>query len=211
MADLHRRLAASGENEAHDLALSLESYTLGSLSGFAGQTTVDDSNRFTVFDVTALEGELKTFGVMVILDHLWNRVARNRMVNKRTWIYIDEFHRMFSNRYAAEQFLDMFKRARKWGLGMTGITQNIQELTGNREARLMLANSDFLLLMNQTPTDAEQLASMWSLSPELRNRIGTARAGEGILKSEETFIPFDGRISTDSAIYRLTTTKFGEG
>ncbi|MBT1170702.1 DUF87 domain-containing protein [Bifidobacterium sp. SO4] len=210
LADLHRRLAASNEPEARGLALSLESYTLGSLSGFAGQTTVDTSNRFTVFDVAALEGELKTFGMMVVLDHLWNRVARNRKANRRTWIYVDEFHRMFSHQYAARQFLDMFKRARKWGLGMTGITQNIEELLVSQEARFMLANSDFLLLMNQTSTDAARLADMWHLSPELKERLGGARPGEGLLKAGEVFIPFDGRIDTDSMPYRLFTTKFGE-
>ena len=210
LADLHRRLVASSEPEARGLALSLESYTLGSLSGFAGQTTVDTSNRFTVFDVAALEGELKTFGMMVVLDHLWNQVARNRKADRRTWIYVDEFHRMFSNRYASEQFLDMFKRARKWGLGMTGVTQNIEELLASKEARFMLANSAFLLLMNQTPTDAAKLADMWHLSPELKERLGGARPGEGLLKAGEAFIPFDGRIPTDSTLYRLFTTKFGE-
>ena len=210
LADLHQRLASSGEPQARGLALSLESYTLGSLSGFAGQTTVDTTNRFSVFDVAALEGELKTFGMMVVLDHLWNRVARNRAAGRRTWIYVDEFHRMFSNGYAAGQFLDMFKRARKWGLGMTGITQNIEELLANKEARFMLANSDFLLLMNQTPTDATRLADMWDLSPELRERLGGALPGEGLLKAGGVFIPFDGRIDTASAPYRLFTTKFGE-
>ena len=210
LVDLHRRIAASPEAEARGLALSLESYTLGSLSGFAGQTTVDTTNRFVVFDVAALEGELKTFGMMVVLDHLWNRVARNRAANRRTWIYVDEFHRMFSHEYAARQFLDMFKRARKWGLGMTGITQNIEELLANKEARFMLANSDFLLLMNQTPTDAARLSEMWDLSPELKERLGGARPGEGLLKAGSVFIPFDGRIDTDSMPYRLFTTKFGE-
>ncbi|KAA8830169.1 VirB4-like conjugal transfer ATPase, CD1110 family [Bifidobacterium tissieri] len=210
LADLHQHLIASPEPEARNLALSLEAYTSGSLSGFAGQTSVDTGNRFTVFDVSALEGELKTFGMMVILDHLWNRVTRNRVRGRRTWVYVDEFHRMFSNQYAAKQFLDMFKRARKWGLAMTGITQNIEELLDNRDARLMLANSDFLLLMNQTPTDAERLADMWHLSPELHERIGNSNAGEGLLKSGDAFIPFDGRIPTDSQVYRLFTTRFGE-
>ena len=210
LGNLHQRLLASPEPEARNLALSLESYTSGSLSGFAGQTNVNMANRFTVFDVAALEGELKTFGMMVVLDHLWNRVARNRAAGRRTWVYVDEFHRMFSNQYAAKQFLDMFKRARKWGLAMTGITQNIEELLASKEARFMLANSAFLLLMNQTPTDAARLADMWHLSPELKERLGGARPGEGLLKAGEAFIPFDGRIPTDSTLYRLFTTKFGE-
>ena len=71
---------------------------------------------------------------------------------------VDEFHLLFSNPYAAETFLRIYKRARKWGLSPTGITQNIEELLTNPAARLMLANSDFLLLMNQNPTDADACA-----------------------------------------------------
>lgn len=210
LADLQRLLLACDEPEARTLAVSLESYTTGSLSGFSGQTNVDTSNRFTVFDVAGLDGEIRTFGMMVVLDHLWNRVASNRASGRRTWIYVDEFHRMFSNRYAAEHFLDMFKRARKWGLSMTGITQNIEELLDNRDARLMLSNTAFLILMSQTPTDAAVLAEMWGLSPELRSKLDGARPGEGLIKTGETFIPLDGRIDSDSQLYRLFTTRFGE-
>lgn len=210
LEDLRQRLADSDEPEARVLALSLESYAVGSLSGFAGQTNVDTSNRFTVFDVAGLDGEIRTFGMMVVLDHLWNRVSSNRAANRRTWVYVDEFHRMFSNKYAAEHFLDMFKRARKWGLGMSGITQNIEELLSNREARLMLSNTAFLILMSQTPTDAAVLADMWDLSPELTARLDGARPGEGLIKTGESFIPFDGRMPPDSTLYRLFTTRFGE-
>ena len=84
-----------------DLHDALNPYITGSMSGFNGQTNVDLSNRFTVFDVSGLSGELRTFGMMVVIDQVWNRVIRNKANGRRTWLYVDEFHRFFSNQYAA--------------------------------------------------------------------------------------------------------------
>lgn len=208
--DLHGLLASVNDPLAYQLALQIEMYTEGSLSGFAGQTNVDLSNRFINFDVSGLDGELRTFGMMVVLDNVWNRVVANRKKGKRTWLWIDEFHRFFGNAYASKQFLDIYKRGRKYGLGVTGITQNIEELLANNEARLMLSNSDFLLMMNQFPTDAEELASLLKLSDEQRAFFSGVNAGQGLAKVGNSFIPIDGRIETDSKMYQLFTTKFGD-
>lgn len=208
--DLAEELESTGEPEAHRLALALGQYTEGSSAGFAGKTNVDISNRFVVFDVNGLDGEMKTFGMMVVLDQVWNRVMRNRSAGRRTWLYADEFHRFFGNEFASKTFLDIFKRARKWGLGVTGITQNLEELLINDEARLMLANSDFMILMNQNPTDADALCSLLHLSDEQRAFFTGVQPGCGLLKSGTAFIPFDGRIRTDNPLYKLYSTRFGE-
>lgn len=146
----------------------MEIYATGSLNAFSHATDVDTSSRFLVYDVSGLGAELRTFGMLVVLDQIWNRVVRNRRLGRRTWLWVDEFHLLFSNRYAAEYFLRLYKRARKWGLSPTGITQNIEELLANQDARLMLANSDFLLLLNQTATDADALCELLKLSDEQR-------------------------------------------
>lgn len=208
LRDLHTLLVEAGDPLASQLALELEMYTEGSLSGFAGQTNVDLSNRFINFDVSGLDGELRTFGMMVVLDNVWNRVVANRSKGKRTWLWIDEFHRFFGNPYAAKQFLDIYKRGRKYGLGVTGITQNIEELLANNEARLMLSNSDFLLMMNQFPTDADQLAALLKLSDEQRAFFTGVNAGQGLAKIGNSFVPMDGRIEPASRMYQLFTTKF---
>lgn len=208
LRDLHTMLVEAGDPLASQLALELEMYTEGSLSGFAGQTNVNLSNRFINFDVSGLDGELRTFGMMVVLDNVWNRVVANRSKGKRTWLWIDEFHRFFGNPYAAKQFLDIYKRGRKYGLGVTGITQNIEELLANNEARLMLSNSDFLLMMNQFPTDADQLAALLKLSDEQRAFFTGVNAGQGLAKIGNSFVPMDGRIEPASRMYQLFTTKF---
>lgn len=208
LVDLTERLNRLEEPEAVDAARALEIYATGSLDAFAHPTNVDTSNRLLVYDVSGLGAELKTFGLMVVLDQVWNRVVRNRARGRRTWLWVDEFHLLFSNPYAAETFLRIYKRARKWGLSPTGITQNIEELLANPAARLMLANSDFLLLMNQNPTDADALCDLLKLSDEQRGFFTGVQPGQGMAKSGTAFIPFDGRLDTGSLLYQLYTTKF---
>jgi hypothetical protein len=210
LQDLRDALQETGEDEGHLLALALDSYTSGSLSGFNGQTNVDMTNRFTVFDVSGLTGELRTFGMMVVIDQVWNRVIRNRARRRRTWLYIDEFHRFFGNPYSSAQFKDIYKRARKYGLGVTGITQNIEELLLDEDARLMLSNSDFLMLLSQTPTDADRLCELLKLSDEQRQYFSGVLPGQGLMKIGTAFVPFDGRIPSDSLLYSLYSTRFDE-
>lgn len=210
LVTLHKRLAVMQEPEARDAARALEIYATGSLNAFAHPTDVNVSNRLVVYDVSGLGAEFKTFGMMVILDQIWNRVVRNRAQGRRTWLWIDEFHMLFSNPFAAEYFLRLYKRARKWGLAPTGITQNIEELLMNKDARLMLANSDFLLLMNQNPTDADALCELLKLSNEQRAFFTGVQPGQGMVKSGTAFIPFDGRTDPNTLLYKLYTTKFEE-
>ncbi|MBW3089218.1 VirB4-like conjugal transfer ATPase, CD1110 family [Bifidobacterium miconisargentati] len=209
LADLRLALEKTGESAGHELAIALETYATGSLSGFSGQTNVDLSNRFTVFDVSALDGEIRTFGMMTVLDQVWNRVRRNQQLNRRTWLYVDEFHRFFGNEYSSRQFKDIFKRARKYGLGVTGITQNIEELLGDRNASLMLSNVDYLLMLNQQPTDADTLCDMLHLSDEERAYFTGVLPGQGLMKFGNAFVPFDVRIDPHTELFRLYDTNFG--
>lgn len=208
LGDLRDMLEETGEAAGHELAVSLGSYTSGSLSGFNGQTNVDLNNRFTVFDVSGLTGELRTFGMMVVIDQVWNRVIRNRAKGRRTWLYIDEFHRFFGNQYSAGQFKDIYKRARKYGLGVTGITQNIEELLLDDDARLMLSNSDFLMLLSQNGSDADELCSLLKLSEEQRQFFTGVLPGQGLMKIGDAYVPFDGRIPSGGMLYRLYSTSF---
>ncbi len=210
LSDLQESLEETGEPAGHELAVALGSYTSGSLSGFNGQTNVDLSNRFTVFDVSGLTGELRTFGMMVVIDQVWNRVIRNRAQGRRTWLYVDEFHRFFGNEYSSAQFRDIYKRARKYGLGVTGITQNIEELLMDDGARLMLSNSDFLMLLSQNSSDADELCALLKLSEEQRQFFTGVLPGQGLMKIGTAYVPFDGRIPSGGPLYRLYSTTFEE-
>ena len=210
LQDLRRTLDGTGEPTGHELAVALDSYTSGSLSGFNGQTNVNLSNRLTVFDVSGLTGELRTFGMMVVIDQVWNRVIRNRAAGRRTWLYIDEFHRFFGNQYSAGQFKDIYKRARKYGLGVTGITQNIDELLLDQDASMMLSNSDFLMLLSQNGSDADSLCELLKLSEEQRQYFTGVMPGQGLMKIGNAYVPFDGRIPSGGLLYNLYSTSFDD-
>ena len=123
---------------------------------------------------------------------------------------MDEFHRFFHNEYSSRTFLDIYKRARKYGLGVTGITQNIDELLGNDQARLMLSNADFLLLMNQKTTDAEMLQDLLELSDEQVRLMTTAQAGCGLLNTNGVSLGFNNRMNQRNLLAKLYSTKFGD-
>lgn len=210
LVTLYELLRAEADEHAHEVAAALELYATGTFNGFAQQTNVDTTNRFTIYDTSNLGEELQTFGMLVVLEQIWAQVAKNRAAGKRTWVYVDEFHLYFTNDYAASYFQMMWKRLRKWGGFPTGITQNIEELLISDRARLMLANSAVLALLDQTPTDAEALQNLFGFSDRQREKYSNVPPGRGLLKFGTDIVPFDARMPTDNPLYQLFSTKFTE-
>ena len=154
LKDFYDTLLTQPEAEAKDVALSLELYIKGSLSVFAEKTNIDINNRLITFNIKDLGKELKTMGMLIVLDQIWNRVTQNRQKGKRTWLYIDEIYLLFQNEYSSNYLFELYKRARKWGLIPTGITQNVEDLLLSDNARRMLSNSDFIIMLNQATSDS---------------------------------------------------------
>ena len=207
---LFEELGAQPEDEAHSVATALELYASGSFSGFSQQTNVDTSNRLMIYDIAKLGSDMKTFGMLVVLEQIWSQVQANRARGRRTWLYMDEFHLLFSNDYAGAYCQMIFKRARKYGLFPTGLTQNIDELLLSDRARLMLANCDIVVMLNQTPSDAQVIQSLFRWSDKHRAFFLGVEPGCGLLKMGSAMIPFDSRMPETSKLYQLFTTKFGE-
>lgn len=207
---LYEQLRAEPEDEAREVATGLELYARGSAAGFAKQTNVDRNNRVTVYDIADLSKDLQTFGMMVVLEEIWSRITRNRAAGRRTWLYIDEFHLLFANDFAAAYTQTIYKRVRKYGAAATGITQNIEELLANERARLMLSNSDALFLLNQQPTDADALTELLKLSTQQRGYFTNVQPGCGLFKLGDVVIPFDNTMDTGSNLYKVFSTKFEE-
>lgn len=210
LVDLRHELEQAKDEEADYLARSLEIYTEGSLGAFSEQTNVDVRNRFVAFDISQLGPALTNFGMLVVLDHIWKRVVRNHREGRRTWIWTDEFHVMFANPYSTAFFKNLYKRARKKGAIPTGITQNVEELRGNDDAALMLANSDFLLLLRQAKEDADALTGLLRLSDEQAAYVRNPQKGCGLIKTGNSIVPFDGTIPATSELFALFDTKFDD-
>ena len=149
LKDLYRQLMLQPEEEARGLALSSELFINESLNTFAQKTNVDTKKRIIAYDIRELGEQLMPLGMLVTLDSIFNRVIQNWKKGKSTWIFADEFYLLFRYQYSADFFYRLYKRIRKYQGFVTGLTQNVEELLKSDTARLMLANSEFLILLNQ--------------------------------------------------------------
>jgi len=213
LKDFYNTIKQQPEPEAQAIALDLELYIEGTLSTFAFPTNVDTQKRFIVFDVRDLGKQLRTFGMLVVLDQIWNRITLNRAEGKRTWIFIDEIQLLFQNDQSANFIMEMFAlwaRARKWGAIPTGITQNVETLLLSDLARRMLSNSEFIMMLNQSASDRYELADLLKISPEQLKYVTNSEPGHGLLRAGSALVPFKDDFPKNTNLYRMMTTKIEE-
>lgn len=208
---LREKLLSQPEEEAKELALSLELFTSGSLNAFAHETNVNVQSRMVIYDIMDLGRQLKTMGLLVITDAMLNRVTENWRKGKRTHLFIDEFHVVFENEHSAEFFNSAWRRFRKRNAYPCAITQNVEYLLDSVQASTMLSNSEFLIILNQAASDREKLAQLLNISPEQLSYITNAPAGCGLIRYGGALVPFKNQFPKDTELYRLMTTKPGEG
>lgn len=206
----HQELLKQTEPEAREIALAIELFTRGSLNTFAQQTNVDTQNRIVCFDIHELGKQLKPLGMLVVLDAIYNRIARNKELKRNTWIYIDEIYLLFQNEYSSNFLFELWKRVRKMGAFCTGISQNLEDMLQSHTARTMLGNSEFLILLNQAASDRAELARLLNISDTQLNYITNAGVGKGLIRCSSNIVPFESQFPKDSRLYQLMTTKLEE-
>ena len=192
------------------LVLELEIYIEGNLSIFADHTNVDTNKRFLVYDIRDLGKQLRTFGMVVVMDQIWNRITRNRAIGRHTWLYIDEMQLLFSNEFSANYFFELWSRSRKWGAIPTGITQNVETLLLSDLARRMLSNSRFILMFNQATSDRVELANLLNISNRQLDYVTNADSGQGLLFAGKSIVPFINNVPKNTKLYQMMTTKLEE-
>ena len=207
LRELYHALLSQPEPEARGLALSSELFITGSLNTFAQHTNVDTKARIIAYDIRELGEQLMPIGMLVTLDAIFNRVIQNWKLGKTTWIFCDEFYLLFRYPYSADFFYKLWKRIRKYNGLVTGLTQNVEELLRSDTARLMLANSEFLILLNQSATDREELARLLHISETQLSYITNVAAGCGLIRCAGNIVPFENSFPRHTRLYRLMTTK----
>ena len=210
LKEFREDLLKQTEPEAKDLALSLELFASGSLNTFAKHTNVDTKNRMICYDILDLGKQLLPIGMLVILDSILNRIMDNRMKGKNTFIFIDEIYLLFQHEYSANFLYNLWKRVRKYGAYATGITQNVDDLLQSHTARTMLANSEFIIMLNQASTDREALAKLLHISDAQMSHITDVEAGHGLIKVKSALVPFSNQFPKNTELYKLMSTKAGE-
>lgn len=210
LQDFREELLRQPEPEAKQIALAIELFTDGSLNTFAKNTNVDTNSRIICYDILDLGKQLLPIGMLVVLDSILNRITANRAKGRNTYIFIDEIYLLFQHEYSANFLFTLWKRVRKYGAYCTGITQNVDDLLQSHTARTMLANSEFIVMLNQAATDRTELAKLLSISDTQMSYITNVGAGQGLLKVGSSLVPFINKFPTDTKLYKLMTTKPGE-
>ena len=211
LQDFREELLKQSEPEAKEIALAIELFTDGSLNTFAKQTNVNTDSRLICYDILDLGKQLQPIGMLVVLDSILNRITANRAKGRNTYIFIDEIYLLFQYEYSANFLFTLWKRVRKYGAYATGITQNVDDLLQSHTARTMLANSEFIVMLNQASTDRLELAKLLNISDLQMSYITNSGVGEGLIKVGSSLVPFKNKFPKNTELYKLMTTKPGEG
>jgi len=210
LQDFYRLLQMQPEPEAQGLALSSELFITGTLNTFARHTNVDTQARIIAYDIRELGEQLMPLGMLVTLDAIYNRVIQNWKKGRRTWIFCDEFYILFRYEYSANFFYKLWKRIRKYNGLVTGLTQNVDELLRSDTARLMLANSEFLVMLNQSATDRAELAKLLNISDNQLGYVTNVPAGCGLIRCAGNIVPFTNSFPKNTKLYKLMSTNPSE-
>ena len=211
MQDFYKALLKQPEAEAISIARPLEQFAVGSLDLFSHKTNVVLTNRLTCYNIKALTNPaLKDMALVACLNDIWNRTLENRKKGKFTWIYMDEFHLFLKSEAVLDFLMSIWKRARKFGGGPTGITQNISDLLKCQAAETIFANSSLIVMLNQAPGDRAALARLLNISESQQQYINNARKGSGLIWTGQAIIPFMDEFPTNTRLYQIMSTNATE-
>ncbi|EKD80370.1 MAG: Type IV secretory pathway VirB4 component-like protein [uncultured bacterium] len=178
MEDLYKVLAGMEEAVGRGLADRLEKYVKGSFQGiFSQKSNVNFGNQLTVFGIKNLQDELRPTAIFIILDYIWTKIKRDL---KRRLLVVDEAWYLMKSDDSATFLYSIAKRARKYFLGLTTITQDVEDFLKSDHGKAIVNNSSLQVLMKQSSSAIEKLGSTFFLSQGERRLLLTAEVGEAL-------------------------------
>ncbi len=166
------------EGTGPELAQRLRKYTTGTFAGiFSQQSNVDINNQMVVFNIRDLEDELRPVAMYIVLSHIWNTV---RAEKKKRILIVDEAWQLMKYDDSANFLFSLAKRARKYYLGLTTITQDVEDFMTSKMGRAIVANSSMQLLLKQSPSAVDVLSDVFKLTSEEKKRLGNFPVGQGL-------------------------------
>lgn len=185
MSDLYDTLLHMG-GTGPQLAQRLRKYTSGTFAGiFSQQSNVDINNNMVVFNIRDLEDELRPVAMYIVLSHVWNIV---RTQQKKRMLIVDEAWQLMKYDDSANFMFSLAKRARKYYLGLTTITQDVEDFMGSKMGRAIVANSSMQLLLKQSPSAVDVLGDVFKLTEEERRRLSGFPVGQGLFFAGQNHI-----------------------
>jgi type IV secretory pathway VirB4 component len=169
-----------------ELAQRLRKYTSGTFAGiFSHQSNINIDNPMVVFNVRDLEDELRPVAMYIVLNYVWNKTKSD--IKKRILV-IDEAWQIMKYEDSANFMFSLAKRARKYNLGVTTISQDVEDFMGSRLGRAIVANSSMQFLMRQSPSSVDVLSDVFKLTEAERKRLSQFPIGQGLFFAGENHV-----------------------
>lgn len=177
ISDLYDTLLHMG-GTGPQLAQRLRKYTSGTFAGiFSQQSNIDINNNMVVFNIRDLEDELRPVAMYIVLSHIWNIT---RTIQKKRMLIVDEAWQLMKYDDSANFLFSLAKRARKYYLGLTTISQDVEDFMGSKMGRAIVANSSMQLLLKQSSSAVDVLGDVFKLTEEERKRLANFPVGQGL-------------------------------
>jgi type IV secretory pathway VirB4 component len=177
ISDLYETLLHMG-GTGPQLAQRLRKYTSGTFAGiFSQQSNININNPMVVFNIRDLEDELRPVAMYIVLNYIWNKTKSDQ---KKRILIVDEAWQLMKYEDSANFLFSLAKRARKYNLGITTISQDVEDFMGSRMGRAIVANSSMQLLLKQSPSAVDVLADVFKLTSEERKRLSQFPVGQGL-------------------------------
>lgn len=203
LEDLYKILIGMEEKASKTLADKLEKFIKGSLAGlFNQQSTVDIKNTFTVFSIKDLADELRPIAMFIILDFIWTRVKKEL---KKRLLIVDEAWYLMKYPESALFMYSIAKRARKYYLGLTTITQDVEDFLSSDYGKAIVTNSSIQILLKQSPAAIDVISQVFYLSEGERHLLLSADIGEGLFFAGPNHVAV--RVVASPDEHKLVTSK----
>ncbi|CAN5427327.1 hypothetical protein BH09PAT4_BH09PAT4_03290 [soil metagenome] len=160
------------------LAQRLRKYTTGTFAGiFSQQSNVNINNPLVVFNIRDLEDELRPVAMYIVLNYIWNKTKSDQ---KKRLLIVDEAWQLMKYEDSANFLFSLAKRARKYNLGITTITQDVEDFMGSRMGRAIVANASMQILLKQSTSAVDVLSDVFKLTSEEKKRLSQFPVGQGL-------------------------------
>ena len=203
MEDLYKTLMGMENKDAQNLSSRLEKYIKGSFRGiFDQKSTININNQITVFGIKELEGSLRPVAMYIILDYIWTKVKQNM---KRRMLIVDEAWYLMQYPDSATFLFSLAKRARKYYLSVTTITQDVEDFLATDQGKAIVTNSSIQLLMKQSTAAIEKLSNIFHLSQGESRYLLSCGVGEGLFFAGQNHVAM--KVLASPQEHSLITTK----
>ncbi|OGE19566.1 hypothetical protein A3A14_02970 [Candidatus Daviesbacteria bacterium RIFCSPLOWO2_01_FULL_43_38] len=202
MEDLYKVLIGMEDQVAGNLAIRLERFIKGSLAGiFSSPSNIKIQNQLTVFSVRDLPDQLRPLAMHLILDFIWTKIRKDL---KKRILLVDEAWYLMKYPDSASFLVEIVKRARKYYLGVTTISQDVEDFWGQERGKEIVSNSAMQVLFKQAPISIERIGEVFNLSQGEKRLLLSGGIGQGLFFAGNTHIAM--RVVASDEEHKLITT-----